>query len=117
MKRIVASSDTLASLQSELNDALADRQQVLNDITRPGNTMRGTHMADAAESSFNDQFVLSQLNKKIAALSTSIALINGNAYGICVDCKKAISSERMKAHKTAKRCVPCQERHEQIGGR
>lgn len=35
------------------------------------------------------------------------------AYGTCVDCDEAIAFERLHAYPTAKRCIGCQERHEQ----
>lgn len=38
---------------------------------------------------------------------------NGQA-GVCIDCEEPIPFERLKARPAAARCVPCQERHEQL---
>lgn len=39
--------------------------------------------------------------------------VAAGAYGVCIDCGKAIAYERMLAYPTAKRCIGCQREHEQ----
>lgn len=33
-------------------------------------------------------------------------------YGVCIDCRAPIPYERLNAYPTAKRCEPCQRKHE-----
>jgi RNA polymerase-binding transcription factor DksA len=40
--------------------------------------------------------------------------IADGSYGVCEDCRLAISSERLMARPEATRCVECQRRHELI---
>ena len=39
--------------------------------------------------------------------------VAAGAYGVCIDCGKAVAYERMLAYPTAKRCIGCQREHEQ----
>lgn len=38
--------------------------------------------------------------------------VRDGSYGVCVDCGNAIGYERLTAYLTAKRCIRCQQRHE-----
>ena len=39
-----------------------------------------------------------------------------HSYGYCVDCGQPIALERLRADPTAKRCLACQQRHEDPHG-
>jgi DnaK suppressor protein len=117
MRRRVSSTDALSKLQSELQEANQERQNILSGMCRSDNTMKGNHPADAADASVNHQVLLNKVNKRITAINASIGRINDKTYGICCDCNRAIPKKRLVSHWTAKRCVPCQEAHERLGGR
>jgi RNA polymerase-binding protein DksA len=80
---------------------------------------------DAAEESFADLLVgvnLAHLDREVAELAdieAALERMRGGTYGECVDCGEDIVLARLEAYPTAKRCQPCQTRHEdeKRGGR
>jgi RNA polymerase-binding transcription factor DksA len=50
---------------------------------------------------------------EIADIDLALQRLANGTYGKCVDCSRPIPEERLKAFPTAKRCLPCQQRHEQ----
>jgi RNA polymerase-binding protein DksA len=80
---------------------------------------------DAAEESFADLLVgvnLAHLDREVAELAdieSALERIREGSYGECVDCGADIAVARLEAYPTAKRCQPCQSRHEdnKRGGR
>jgi DnaK suppressor protein len=112
MGRKQPSVDNLAKLQAELEETTQQRSMALAAINRTQPTTRGYHMADVADDSISQQVLLEKLGKKIFAIQNSIARINQGTYGICIDCRRKIAKSRLEVHPTAKRCVTCQENHE-----
>jgi len=49
-------------------------------------------------------------------VDASLERIKNGTYGICVDCGNAIAPERLDAYLTAKRCITCQSRRENLRG-
>ncbi|NIR59785.1 MAG: TraR/DksA family transcriptional regulator [Gammaproteobacteria bacterium] len=45
-------------------------------------------------------------------LEAAFDRVRRGEYGICVDCGDDIGFDRLHAYPTAKRCLPCQQRHE-----
>jgi DnaK suppressor protein len=39
--------------------------------------------------------------------------LHNGQFGVCTDCGDSIAAARLTAYPTAKRCQPCQQRHEQ----
>lgn len=80
---------------------------------------------DAAEESFADLLVgvnLAHLDREVAELAdieSALERIREGSYGQCVDCGADIDVARLEAYPTARRCQPCQSRHEDTkrGGR
>jgi RNA polymerase-binding protein DksA len=100
------------ALLEEVRDELAnseDRQYV---------ELIGRAPADSGEASMGD--VLADINanmferhiRKIRSIEAATTRIRENVYGICTECEEDIPFERLKAYPTARRCVPCQERHD-----
>jgi len=112
MGRKRSSVDNLAKLQDALAEATQQRDMTLEAINRSQPTTRGHHMADVADDSVSQQMLLENLGKKIFAIQKSIARINMGTYGICIDCRHKIAKSRLEVHPTAKRCITCQEIHE-----
>lgn len=50
---------------------------------------------------------------EIADIDLALQRLANGTYGKCTDCDGPIPEERLKAFPTAKRCLPCQQRHEQ----
>lgn len=45
-------------------------------------------------------------------IEDALARVENGTYGVCAGCGEDISPARLRAFPTAKRCRPCQERHE-----
>lgn len=46
-------------------------------------------------------------------VEATLARLGNGSYGACTDCGKTIGYERLVVYPTAKRCIRCQQRHEQ----
>ncbi|KAB2309747.1 hypothetical protein F8A87_09520 [Betaproteobacteria bacterium SCN2] len=44
----------------------------------------------------------------------AFARMKSGAYGICTDCGADIPAQRLLVYPAAKRCMACQQRHEQL---
>jgi len=49
-------------------------------------------------------------------VDASLERIKNGTYGTCIDCGNAIAPERLDAYLTAKRCLTCQSRRENLRG-
>lgn len=47
-------------------------------------------------------------------IDVAYARIKSGDFGICTDCGAEIPAQRLLAYPAAKRCMACQERHEQL---
>jgi RNA polymerase-binding protein DksA len=45
-------------------------------------------------------------------IESALARVDNGRYGVCIDCGDDIALARLRAFPTAKRCRPCQDRHE-----
>lgn len=70
-----------------------------------------------------DQAVLKQLEqsamadvardaRELSDVGDALQRLAGGRYAVCVSCDAQIPAERLDAFPTAKRCLPCQQRHE-----
>lgn len=50
--------------------------------------------------------------EELIAIQAARGRMADGSYGECVDCARSIPFERLEAHPTAVRCVPCQEAYE-----
>jgi len=50
---------------------------------------------------------------ELEKINTALARIEQNEYGICTLCKKAISTERIKAIPYADRCINCADKDDE----
>ena len=51
--------------------------------------------------------------RDVRDIEEAFTRLKEGAYGACADCGEDIAFDRLNAHPTAKRCIGCQERHEQ----
>lgn len=49
-------------------------------------------------------------------IEAAFARIQSGSFGVCADCGADIPVQRLLAYPTAKRCMACQQRHEQLFG-
>lgn len=51
--------------------------------------------------------------QELADVENALARLKAGRYGLCTDCGTTVPEARLAAWPTAKRCRPCQEKHEQ----
>ncbi len=74
-----------------------------------------THIADYGTDEFEKDLEVGLSNsesKILKAVDIAIKKIKEGTYGICEDCKKPISKERLKAIPYARFCIKCQTERE-----
>lgn len=54
--------------------------------------------------------------REIGRIEDALGRIANGAYGVCVDCGRAIEPQRLDVHLTAQRCYPCQRQYERTHG-
>ncbi len=63
---------------------------------------------------FHDQFVVLQINRldfhQLKQVDAALERMDGEDYGVCMDCGDPISHRRLEAIPWAVRCVACEER-------
>ncbi|MFP5417707.1 MAG: TraR/DksA family transcriptional regulator [Gammaproteobacteria bacterium] len=109
-----------AQLKSQYRDMLRDIREGLDNAgdTRPldlTNHEPGDSGDEAVANELADINVAS-LQRHIRAardIEDAFKRFKAGAYGVCIDCGDAIAFARLRAFPTAKRCLACQQRHEQ----
>jgi DnaK suppressor protein len=77
-------------------------------------------VGDREDSSVADLLVdvmladVDRLVAEIRDIDAALLRIAAGGYGVCTDCGEEIEVPRLEAWPTAKRCRPCQARHEQL---
>lgn len=51
--------------------------------------------------------------RDVRDIEEAFTRLKEGTYGACADCGEDIAFDRLQAYPTAKRCIGCQERHEQ----
>ncbi|WP_020205568.1 TraR/DksA family transcriptional regulator [Cupriavidus sp. WS] len=87
--------------------AAADAARTVATRPEPGDA------ADIAEEEAAEQAMADRHRVELADIAAARARLAGQTYGLCVDCGADIPYARLQAYPTAKRCLPCQSRHEQ----
>lgn len=110
---------------------LKAKEKILGDIRHLSDDNKGSsndrggdvsghalHMADVATDMYDREFTLSlAANERelLFAIDEALHRIEDGTYGACSECKKAISSTRLKALPYTKTCLKCQEAIESKG--
>lgn len=74
-----------------------------------------THPADAASDLAEAEISVTvglTLQEELHEIDMALERLDNGSYGICIDCGKPISRERLEAIPWALRCIACQERWE-----
>ncbi len=67
-------------------------------------------LADAAAEM--DVAMVIRESRELQEIEAALARIGDGSYGTCSDCGGDISLARLEANPAARRCLPCQEKHE-----
>ncbi|WP_454720802.1 MULTISPECIES: TraR/DksA family transcriptional regulator [Cupriavidus] len=86
--------------------AAADAARTVATRPEPGDA------ADIAEEEAAQQAMTDRYRVELADIAAARARLAGQTYGLCTDCGADIPYARLQAYPTAKRCLPCQRRHE-----
>lgn len=74
-----------------------------------------THPADAASDLAEAEISVTvglTLQEELHEIDLALERLDNGSYGICIDCGKPISRERLEAIPWALRCIACQEQWE-----
>ncbi|HNW39237.1 MAG TPA: TraR/DksA family transcriptional regulator [Candidatus Omnitrophota bacterium] len=108
---------------------LKKKEQLINDLEHiSDDTLRKSqkeasgdisgytyHMADVASDNYDREFSLSLASgdrKSLYDLDDALKRIEDGTFGICDDCKGAITKIRLKAVPSARLCIKCQQKRE-----
>lgn len=61
----------------------------------------------------SDNAELRRAGVELQDIDAALQRVSAGTYGRCVVCDAQIPASRLAAYPTAKRCLPCQSRHEQ----
>ena len=109
-----------------LVNKMRDRYAVLREELRAGLAASDNEayrklageVADSGEESLANLLVdvrLAEIDRdqeEINDIDAAMTRMHSGVYGICIDCGTAVPFARLQAYPTAKRCEPCQRRHE-----
>jgi DnaK suppressor protein len=101
-------------LRARRRDAQDDVQSRLRD----GRAIREIEVRDQLDHSDDnnqadiDLALLQMRTSVLGQIDHALARLDAGAYGICVDCSRAIAQPRLLAMPFAVRCQPCQEKRE-----
>ena len=97
--------DMLIAKRNELLANLRDELQTVGPTSGVGE--------DDLSQALQDQFVAIQLKRidyfQLKMIDAALARLEGQEAGMCVDCGKPISTNRLMAIPWASRCISCQE--------
>lgn len=102
-------------LLQELKNAQGTSKVAISGISNRSNTF-GDHMSDCCHEDNTQVSIILGQKGKIGQINASLRRIEQGDYGICVQCKKPIGRERLKAKPHARLCISCREVREN-GGR
>ena len=112
----------LASIQELLRQRALELAEKINPdlaaIAARSPIDRGGH--DAGDESFRELVTLLGVDKaqresgELDLILESLDSIASGGYGQCADCAEAIEPERLLANPISRRCVDCQEKHEDL---
>jgi RNA polymerase-binding protein DksA len=89
-----------------------DNQQLIELMGREPGDSGDVSLADAL-ADMNILRADREINE-LRDIDAAFARMKAGDFGICADCGAEIPAERLLAYPTAKRCMDCQQRHEQL---
>ena len=77
---------------------------------------------DAAEESVAELLMAMNISSskretaELADVEAALTRIRNGVYGVCIDCGGPVARDRLHVYPTAKRCIDCQSRRENMHG-
>lgn len=77
---------------------------------------------DAAEESVAELLMAMNITSskretgELADVEAALTRIRNGVFGVCIDCGGSVGHDRLNAYPTAKRCIDCQSRRENMRG-
>jgi RNA polymerase-binding protein DksA len=114
-------SGLLKARESELRKAI--HAEMLRSGDKAHVELAGK-VQDRGEESVADMLAdlqIAELNREtreLADVEAALRRVRDATYGMCIDCGETVAVPRLRAYPAAKRCIDCQERHDnRRGGR
>ena len=95
-------------LLSEINDAKQVADEILKEST--SNAIYSSHMADASSDHVELEkayYMIARNKKFLGYLDKTLVMIKDSTFGICEECNKIISKERLEEVPHTKKCFDC----------
>ncbi len=95
-------------LLSEINDAKEKADEILKEST--SNAIYSSHMADASSDHVELEkayYMIARNKKFLDYLDKTLVMIKDSTFGICEECNKIISKERLEEVPHTKKCFDC----------
>jgi DnaK suppressor protein len=100
-----------AELQADIREDLEESEhQSFSDLV--GEVRDSGDESNAELAAGSERAVLSRHADASNDVDGALKRITDGSYGMCIDCNGEISTERLSAYPTAKRCIACQVRYE-----
>lgn len=103
----------LLALRAEL---VGDSAKLRRDALGAGEEQIGTHLADNATDTQDQEFHLARLSSSsetLQAIDEALERIEAGTFGICEDCDEPIPARRLSRMPYATVCVPCKQKREE----
>jgi RNA polymerase-binding protein DksA len=106
------------SLQELKEDLHRERQELLSLMDMPGQVKMTDDLDNADQGELSIQYstlesaslVRHDLQDRLNAIDAALQRIDAGTYGICANCGKEISLDRLKAQPEAELCLDCFEK-------
>tara|TARA_B100000902_G_scaffold397440_1_gene461245 strand:- start:751 stop:1122 length:372 start_codon:yes stop_codon:yes gene_type:complete len=95
-------------LLSEINDSKEKADEILKEST--SNAIYSSHMADASSDHVELEkayYMIARNKKFLGYLDKALVMIKDGTFGICQQCNKIISKERLEEVPHTKKCFDC----------
>ena len=95
-------------LLSEVNEAKEKADEILKEST--SNAIYSSHMADASSDHVELEkayYMIARNKKFLGYLDKALVMIKDSTFGICEQCGKIISKERLQEVPHTKKCFDC----------
>ena len=95
-------------LLSEVNEAKEKADEILKEST--SNAIYSSHMADASSDHVELEkayYMIARNKKFLSYLDKALVMIKDSTFGICEQCGKIISKERLEEVPHTKKCFDC----------
>jgi DnaK suppressor protein len=104
-----------ALLEDKRRQVTAGLSDLMRDVRERSDKTRMTDGQDGVDAEHRDDLDLALLQMRgetVARIDAALRRLEAGTYGICADCDRPISSERLGALPFAARCRPCEEARE-----